>query len=104
MNSSLEQLKFNDNIELIKTLSTKDLSEKVDTVKSTTQQTVEDLSVLNEQLNEQEELKTIYQNRTNKILILMNQSDHTLNEMKISLFNLIDTNNNISSYNSIVNI
>jgi hypothetical protein len=85
-------------------LSTKDLKEKVDAVKSTTQKTVEDFSVLDEQLNEQEELKAIYLNRTNKTSILMNQSDHTLNEMQMSLFNLIETNKNISNYNSIVNI
>ena len=102
MNSSLEQLKFNDNIELIKTLSTKDLNEKVDIIKSNTKKIVQDLSVLNEQLKEHYELKEIYENRKNKNLILIDQSDDTFSQIKNSLFNLTDTNNKISHLNSIV--
>ena len=100
MNSGLDELKFNDNIELIKTLSTADVAKKAFTIKLATQQYVQELSPINQELQDQIELKMVYEQRTNSNLNLISQSDQSYAEMRKSLFDLTESHNKISLFNS----
>ena len=80
----LDESKLNDNIELIKAITTKDLKSKVVMIKLNSNRKFNDIIEINTKLNKQFDSNSKFQNSIEEIILKSNETNVELDEQSLS--------------------
>lgn len=80
----LDESKLNDNIELIKAITTKDLKSKVVMIKLNSNRKFNDIIEINTKLNKQFDSNSKFQNSIEEIILKSNETNVKLDEQSLS--------------------